>query len=83
MAFERGNREVVSVLHCSFQIVYIAMVCTEIDDMKENKFVNGGGSNVLRRWQNDGGDHYYRLKCDNLRTWPSGSRWSESNRQDS
>jgi hypothetical protein len=49
----------------------------------ENKFVNGGGSNALRRWQNDGEDYYYRLKCDNLRTWPSGSRWSESNRQDS
>lgn len=50
---------------------------------KENKFVNGDGSNVLRRWQNDGGDYYYRLKYDNLRTWPSGSRWSESSRQDS
>jgi len=50
---------------------------------KENKYANGGGSNALRRWQNDGGYYYYRLKCDNLRTWPSGSRWSESNRRDS
>jgi len=37
MAFERGNREVVSILHCSFQVVYMAVVYTEIDVMKERK----------------------------------------------
>jgi hypothetical protein len=33
---------------------------------KRNKFVNGGGSNVQRWWQNVWGDYFYRLKCDNL-----------------